>query len=434
MEEAKLTASDGDTGDSFGWSVSVSGDYALVGAHNDDDNGSSSGSAYIFRREGNDWLEEAKLTASDGESFDSFGIRVSLSGDYALVGAYGDDDNGSGAGSAYVFRRVGNDWIEEAKLIASERGGDANFGLSVSLSGNYALVGAYGDDDNGSFSGSAYIFRREGSHWTEAAKLTANDGGASDYFGFSVSVSGDYALAGAHGDDDNGIGSGSAYVYSGVALPPPPVSVAATVSPASGDGNFEYIIDLTNNTDTSETIDVWIEAFEPRGQESRSRVVNEKTLPGGRSYSVTIPKALGDNAPTGWHTFVARVGTYPDTVLDSSTVFYLKTTLGKESLAIKSEIPEKFVLYENYPNPFNPSTRIEYALPRATFVRLEIYSVLGERIRVLSEGLQEAGYHSVVFKAEGLTSGMYFYRLQARQTDGGQAGDFVETRKLILLR
>jgi len=102
-ESNKIVASDGADFDWFGISVSISGDYALVGASKDDDNGSDSGSAYIFKRSGTSWAEEAKLTASDGVSGDEFGYSVSISGDYAIVGAFRDDDNGLSSGSAYIF-------------------------------------------------------------------------------------------------------------------------------------------------------------------------------------------------------------------------------------------------------------------------------------------------------------------------------------------
>ena len=211
--EFKIIAGDGAAGDFFGLSVSIDGDYAIVGAHLDDDNASASGSAYIFRRFGTSWLEEAKLTASDGAVNDLFGRSVSLSGDRAIVGARGDDDNGSSSGSAYIFRRVGTVWTQEAKLTASDGQAGDRFGFSVSVDGDRAIVGADGDDDNGSNSGSAYIFRRFGTSWLEEAKLTASDGAAFDRFGFSVSLSGDRAIVGARVDDDNGSASGSAYIF-----------------------------------------------------------------------------------------------------------------------------------------------------------------------------------------------------------------------------
>ncbi|MCH7638885.1 MAG: FG-GAP repeat protein, partial [Bacteroidetes bacterium] len=122
LEDHKLTASDGATGDRFGISVSVSGDRALVGAYRDDDMGNQSGSAYVFVRQGDgSWLEVDKLNASDGASNDYFGHSVSLSGDRALVGAYRDDDMGNNSGSAYVFVRQGDgSWLEVDKLNASD--------------------------------------------------------------------------------------------------------------------------------------------------------------------------------------------------------------------------------------------------------------------------------------------------------------------------
>jgi len=212
-QQEKLTADDGAASDYFGWSVSISGDYAIVGAYLDDDNGTNSGSAYIFKREGSLWLQQAKLTAGDAAAYDYFGLSVSISGDYAIVGAYGDDDNATNSGSAYIFKREWSTWIRQAKLTAGDGAAYDYFGYSVCISGDYAVVGAYGDDDKGGNSGSAYIFKREGSSWTEQLKLTASDGTASDYFGLSVSISGDYAIVGAYGDDDKGGNSGSAYLF-----------------------------------------------------------------------------------------------------------------------------------------------------------------------------------------------------------------------------
>jgi hypothetical protein len=209
VQEAKLTASDGAEGDLFGWSVSLSDNRALIGAYRDDDNGSNSGSAYVFELSGSTWTETAKLTASDGAAGDNFGWSVSLSGDRALIGAPFDDDGGL----AYVFELSGSIWTETAKLTASDGTASDYFGYSVSLSDNRALVGSIGDDDNGDSSGSSYVFEPSGSTWTQTAKLTASDGAAGDNFGWSVSLSGDRALIGAPFDDDNGSNSGSAYVF-----------------------------------------------------------------------------------------------------------------------------------------------------------------------------------------------------------------------------
>jgi hypothetical protein len=212
-QQAKLTAGDGAAGDRFGWSVALSGDTALVGAYLDDDNGADSGSVYVFTLSGASWTQQAKLVSGDGAATDYFGISVALSGDTALVSAYCDDDNGAESGSAYVFTRSGASWTQQAKLTAGDGAASDCFGCSAALSGDTALVGAHQDDDNGAESGSAYVFTRSGASWTQQAKLTASDGAASDRFGCSVSVSGDTALVGAYLDDDKGPASGSAYVF-----------------------------------------------------------------------------------------------------------------------------------------------------------------------------------------------------------------------------
>lgn len=206
--EVKITAGDAASYDNFGTSVSVSGDYAIVGASGDEDYGYSSGSAYIFKRDGSNWTEQTKLTASDAAAYDYFGNSVYISGDYAIVGAYRDDNaGGDSSGSAYIFKRDGTSWTEQAKLAASDAAEYDNFGYSVSISGDHAIVGTA--------SASAYIFKLDGTYWIEQAKLTASDadpeGGGG--FGESVSISGDYAIVGACWDKDHGDASGAAYIF-----------------------------------------------------------------------------------------------------------------------------------------------------------------------------------------------------------------------------
>ncbi len=213
VEVDKLLASDAAADDQFGYSVSVSGEVAVIGARHDDDNGSGSGSAYVYRYDGTNWVQESKLLASDGTVHDLFGYSVSVSGEVAVIGAYGNDDNGSRSGSAYVYRYDGTNWVQESKLLASDATEDDWFGHSVSVSGEVAVIGAYRNDDNGSRSGSAYVYRFDGTNWVQESKLLASDAAADDWFGHSVSVSGEVAVIGAYKNDDNGSRSGSAYVY-----------------------------------------------------------------------------------------------------------------------------------------------------------------------------------------------------------------------------
>jgi hypothetical protein len=211
-EQAKLLASDGEARDYFGESVAIDGDMAVVGSWKDDDNGDDSGSVYVFTRTGGVWTQQAKLKPADGAPYDRFGCAVALDGDTAVIGAFGDGDNGTSSGSAYVFTRTGDLWTAQAKLLPSDGAGGDQFGGRVAVDGDTVVVSAGKDDDNGMNSGSAYVFTRTGSVWAEQAKLKPADGAANDGFGI-VSLDGDTVVIGSWGDDDNGSASGSAYVF-----------------------------------------------------------------------------------------------------------------------------------------------------------------------------------------------------------------------------
>jgi hypothetical protein len=203
--ENKITASDGAADDQFSYkSVAIGNGRIVVGAYQDDDNGSTSGSAYIFDLDG---TQLAKITASDNAAGDSFGISVAIGNGRIVVGAYQDDDNGSSSGSAYIFDLAGT---QLAKITASDGAANDYFGYSVAIGNGRIVVGAYADDDAGSSSGSAYIFDLDG---TQLAKITASDAAANDYFGNSVAIGNGRIVVGAKQDDDNGETSGSAYIF-----------------------------------------------------------------------------------------------------------------------------------------------------------------------------------------------------------------------------
>lgn len=224
-QQAKLIASDAAGTDSFGISVAISGDTVVVGANTDDHPpGNDQGSAYVFVRSGTVWTQAAKLTASDTTTDDLFGSSVAIDGDTILIGAFGDDTTaGTTSGSAYVFVKPAGGWTnmtENAKLTPSDAAQTDEFGYSVALSGDTAAIGAVLDNINGGpgsifdGQGSAYVFVRSGTVWTQAAKLTASDAAGFDNFGTSVAVSGDTVLVGANRADAPGLANtGAAYVY-----------------------------------------------------------------------------------------------------------------------------------------------------------------------------------------------------------------------------
>ncbi len=200
--QEKLTPTGGAAGDFFGFSVAVRGDTAIVGAFSDDSVASGAGAAYVYSRSGSTWSLDQKLTPGDGGANDGFGGSVSLSGSTALVGSYFN----ATTGAAYVYSGSGGSWSLQQKLTASDGAANDNFGWSVSLSGESALVGAWGDDDGGDKTGSAYVFARSGGSWSEQAKLNAAAPVVNTGFGTSVALSGDLAMIGT----DN---PGTTYAY-----------------------------------------------------------------------------------------------------------------------------------------------------------------------------------------------------------------------------
>ena len=264
MQEAKLTAEDAELNDQLGLAVGISGDRAVVGAPNNDDAcpegffpncdvrgecpGScgdcdeetntciigfpeccDSGSAYVFRRDdngtpGNDsddfWVQESKLTASDDAVGANFGFSVAIEGDTVVIGAWHDNSAGTQSGSAYVYRKDDNNtptdprddfWVEEEKLVPSDGATFDNFGFAVAVDRDRTVIGSWMDDDDGSLSGSAYVFRRDQNgtstfrdddFWVEEDKLTASDAAAGDEFGKSVAIDGSLIAVGSFEDDD----------------------------------------------------------------------------------------------------------------------------------------------------------------------------------------------------------------------------------------
>jgi hypothetical protein len=216
QQVAKLTASDGAASDFFGSAVSIDGDRAAVGSWGDDDLGPQSGSVYVFELQpSGNWAEVYKVKPYDGFDNDKFGGAVSLDGDRLLVGADFADAGGIDSGTAYVFeRQADGTWLLAFKLAPSDASVSNFFGVSVALDGDRALVGARGANGLTNYTGAAYVFERFPSGtWVEMSELNAFDGATGDFFGIAVAIDGDVAVVGSHQDDDAGTSSGSAHVF-----------------------------------------------------------------------------------------------------------------------------------------------------------------------------------------------------------------------------
>ena len=221
-QQAELKSSDGAGYDNFGWSVAVSGNIAVVGApcHTNSNGQCGQGAAYVFDESGGKWTQQAELTASDGATGDGFGWSVALDGNTAVVGAYDKTVHGHAAqGAAYVFAESNGTWTQQAELIATDGTYTDEFGYSVALSGSTVLIGApYRTVGSNQAQGTAYVFAGSGGMWSQQAELTASDGEAGDFFAQSVAVDGGTAVMGAPCHPRNGFafcqgGPGAAYVF-----------------------------------------------------------------------------------------------------------------------------------------------------------------------------------------------------------------------------
>ncbi len=213
VERAKLLSSDLAPLDEFGASVGLGKYAAVVGAPLHNAVGNNSGAAYIFSQSYGLWAQSAELLSNDLAPFDDFGRAVAIHGDTAVVGAPLHNAIGGDSGAAYVFRKVYSTWVQEAKLLPSDLAPLDNFGASVAISNDTIVVGAPLRNDVGDNSGTAYVFTRSYSTWTQQAKLTPLDLAPLDEFGRAVSIDKDMIVVGAPLHNAVGNNSGAAYVF-----------------------------------------------------------------------------------------------------------------------------------------------------------------------------------------------------------------------------
>jgi len=409
----------------FGQSVSISGNYTIVGAYGDTN---YTGIAYIFFYNGVNWVQQAELTAGlDADEGDYFGYSVSISGDYAVVGAYNDE---GGKGSAYIFHRDGATWPRQTRVLASDGQGSDFFGVSVSVSGNYLLVGAYEEDAGGSAAGAVYSYLRSGVTWTEKAKQIASDPQVNDHFGYSVSISGDYAIVGAPEKDTGGnADAGAAYIYDSMGALSLPVTLSS------------FTAQFIENTPTlcwttqSETSNLgWnvyrseVDIFEEAIQ------INPELIPGAGTTSEPTDYIYEDESEL-------KENTEYWYWLESIDYSGLTESYGSISLIIPEEgeepgspeIPEIYGLHQNYPNPFNPNTEISFMMKESCIGELSIYNVKGQKIKTLFSKESIPRDELIIYNWNGkdetgkeVSTGVYYYKLRTTKEN------FV--RKMILMK
>ena len=395
-EQAKLTAGDPGREDNFGYAAAIDGDYAIVGAWAK--GGDETGAVYIFFRSGTSWKEQVKLLASDPAEGNFFGRTVAISGDYALVGSPFNDDGGKDTGSAYIFSRNKATWAEQVKLTTNDVEAGDQLGSAVAISGDYAIIGSPSDDDAGSKSGSAYVFVRSGATWKEEAKLTANDAAEKDNFGSAVAISGDYAIVGSPSDDDAGSKSGSAYVFvhSGATWKE---EAKLTANDAAAGDKFGSAVTISGKTAL-----VGAASDDDAGEASGS--VYAFLRSGGswiqRAKQTASNAAAGDKfgqsiAISGDYAIVGALDADPKG--DAAGSAYIYHSIEDFALSVELSLftattlgqVKRMALLQNYPNPFISETWLPYELAAEVPVAIRIYEVRGQFIRQLNLGIQEEG-------------------------------------------
>lgn len=463
-QQQKLTPSDAAVNDYFGWSVSINGDYVMIGTP-------GKNSAYVFHRSDVTWTQQAKLIADDAEAF-QFGCSISISGDYVIVGAERTDYNDPGA--AYIFHRSDVTWTKQAKLVASDRQNGDYFGNAVSISGNYAIVGAFYEDDGGTDAGAAYIFNRSDVTWAQQQKITASNAEAGDFFGTSVSISGDYAIVGAQREETGGTDAGAAYSYllTGNTWSEKSLITASDAGDSQYFGYSVYIsgdyalVGAYNNNaayiyETTSDLSLPVELSSFTAEQNNSSValhwvteseienlgfIIERKLQNQKSYqelsSFTSHEALkgqGSTTQIAEYNFIDKAVEVGQTyIYRLSDVDYhgKRTDHAEISIVVKASdtkmLADRFRVKSCYPNPFNPSITIIYEITDAMIVTLHIFDVQGREVyKKVSDpqlpGTYELHWNGRDANGVAINSGIYIARLEA-------GAGYSQSLKLIYLQ
>jgi hypothetical protein len=432
----KIVASDRTAFDLFGTSVSISGDYAIIGAPGEDEDAigsstrSQAGSAYILKNNSGVWSQIHKIVATDRAIGDNFGSSVAIAGNYAIIGAPAEDENASGlitmesAGSVYVFQNIENVWYPVQKVVATDRAAGDNFGSSVAISGIHAIVGASGQDQDASGSntlsqsGSAYLLKNTSDVWSQVQKIVASDRASEDYFGVPVSISGDYAIIGAYAEDEDASGfntmtqAGSMYIFGNMDVLPVELT-SFTANYVNGNVGLKW----TTATEVN-NYGFNVERRETGNGKSETWVKIGFVQGSGNSNSPKEYLFVDSTPPSGKIHYRLKQVDFDGQFEYSGIV------------EVIIETPTQFSLQQNYPNPFNPITTIKYSIPNVgtgfSLSILKVYDILGSEVAVLVNEMQPAGNYEIQFDGSKLASGVYIYKLQS--------GNYSSVKKFMLLK
>ena len=467
----QLKTPDGNTRDWFGHAVAIEGDIAIVSAYEHGGRkpvaggplGEGPGLVYVYKRDGGEFAEMAKLQGDGIQNNDRFGFAVDINGNTLVAGTPFHDEE---KGAVYVYQLDGNKWNEIVKLQADDAGVKNRFGWDCAVHENTIVVGAPLAAAPARLSGAAYVFKRQGDTWAQVAKVVPDDGDGGDSFGVSVDVSKSRIIVGANKDENdvNKRSSGSAYIFQGVGDVYTQEAKLTADEPQEGAG-FGLTVALDVNralvgapsTDTKRGDDSGAAyAFIKDGLNwvLQARVIPVKGVEEGQGLTSgdNMGSAVAIDGEFGRKLNFAAVGVqwdaHPDGGDDEGSV-YVFDTADPEGLNIKLSVEprndlaltifgdiKRTALLQNFPNPFNPETWIPYTLAHDADVAVHIYDVEGKLVRQLDIGQQQPGSYLSRERAgywdgkdqlgASVSSGIYFYTLKA--------DEFSDTRRMVILK
>jgi len=430
QEQQMIVASDKSFVSEFGHSVSIYGNYIVVGSPGADNGGNS----YVFY--GNPsppigqpvWTEMQIIKASDYAVDDHFGSSVSIYYDYFVVGDYSEDEDVAGgntltsSGSAYIFRYDSKNsvWSQRQKITASQRAIADYFGTSVAIYDNYILVGAIGEDEDANNTntmanpGSVYFFKYNSTSatWAQNQKIVASNREDNSDFGRAIAMNANNIIIGSPKKDGafSVTDVGSSYLYYDLdALPVEITLFTANMLDGKVELNWETATEVNNYGFGVETLRATSDEWETIGFVEGH----------GNSNSAKDYSFIDNSVQNG-------VCSYRLKQIDFDGKYEYS-----DVVEVELALPQEYKLSQNYPNPFNPSTVIEYSIPtdvrgEMQEVRLMVYDILGKEVATLVNESQSAGNYKVEFNASNLSSGVYFYRLES--------GNFKQIKKLMLIK
>lgn len=412
----------------FGYSVAMDGEWAVVGAPGDAENGLLTGAAYVYQHVNGQWVATQKLVAESVRFGARLGQVVEVRHGIIAVASWAGCGASKKHGCVYLFKQRNSQWESVAVLTGPDMRSDAAFGTSLQIvDAHNVIVGAPSSEGATERTGAVFVFAQQGEMWEVIQRIQLAGGQMGDLFGESLAYAGNRLFVGSPG---HMVGSHSGAVFSyehvgGI------FEEREVIEPISDEDHvlFGQSLSLDNGllligaprknaSPTSDVGDVYIYEV---GQVT-AYVGNvgspDNLTEAGFGYHVRTD---------GEHILIGAPFCAIDEVPGAGRAFFHDpNSLVLTEVIETPDIPTHFSLHENYPNPFNPSTTVQYALPRETHVRMIVYNVLGQQVAVLVDQHQLAGLHEVIFDAHSLPSGVYFYEMTA--------GTYRKSRKMTLLK